>query len=95
MSTACPGTEPGGEDRLARMRRELLGAVFTTAKDLRHQAEATGFLFVRVETVDAEADHGHWVLRPGERGELHVHAERAQPWHPYRVTRIEEDAHDG
>ncbi len=68
----------------------LVGLLFATAKELRHQAEQLlGRLFVPVE-VRAEGEReAELVLRPEGMGELHVHGQREQHWHPYRITRVE------
>lgn len=68
----------------------LMGALFTTAKDLRHLAEqALGQLFVPVEVLSSGADHADVVLRPAGLGEIIVHAERERHWYPFQITRIE------
>ena len=68
----------------------LIGALFTTPKDLRHLAEqALGQLFVPVEVLSAGEEHADLVLRPAGLGEIIVHAERERHWYPYLITRIE------
>jgi hypothetical protein len=69
---------------------ELQGLLFSTAKDLRHQAEQTlGELFVPTEVVSAGENSADIVLRPSSLGEIHVHAERERHWYPYQVTRVD------
>ena len=56
------------------MPYELMGATFTTPKDLRHLAEQEfGELFVPTDV------HGRIV----------VHAERERHWYPYRIVHVE------
>ena len=70
--------------------RELVGTVFTTAKDLRHIAEQHfSELFVPVEML-ADSDRTAVLrMRTATYGALLVHAERERHWHPFRVTRVE------
>ena len=76
----------------ARLRRaeELLDVLFTTPKELRHQAERIlGELFVPTDVVHTAADSAHLVLRSGSDGEIHILAKRERHWHPFRVTRVD------
>jgi hypothetical protein len=76
----------------AQLRRaeELLDVLFTTPKELRHQAERIlGELFVPTEVVHAAADSAHLVLRSGSEGEIHILAKRERHWHPFRITRVD------
>lgn len=70
--------------------RDLVGALFTTAKELRHLAERHfGDLFVPTEIL-AQSDHFAVVrLQTDHLGPLTVHAERERRWQPFRVTRVE------
>jgi hypothetical protein len=70
--------------------RELVGATFSSAKELRHLAEREmGELFVPVELL-AESEHvAVFTLHPGSLAPLLVHAERARHWFPFRITRVE------
>ena len=68
----------------------LLGAIFTTPKELRHLAEQSlGELFVPTETMHEDGRSAELVLRPAGRGAIHVHAERERERSPYHVTRVE------
>jgi hypothetical protein len=70
---------------------ELLGTVFTTAKDLRHSAEQVlGQEFVPTEVVCEDETTADLVLRPEGMPEIHVHAERERHWYPYEITRVED-----
>ncbi|HEV7587601.1 MAG TPA: hypothetical protein VGO40_05675 [Longimicrobium sp.] len=69
---------------------ELVGAMFTTPKELRHLAERElGELFVPVEVLAESAHTAVYTLHPGSLAPLLVHAERARHWFPFRVTRVE------
>jgi hypothetical protein len=69
---------------------ELVGALFTTPKELRHLAERElGELFVPVEVLVESAHTAVYTLHPGSLAPLLVHAERARHWYPFRVTRVE------
>jgi hypothetical protein len=72
----------------ARLRAGLMGTLFTTAKDLRHRAEAFGLLFVPTREIRTTSRSGHFVLDAGPVGEVHVHAKREQPWHPFLITEV-------
>ncbi len=69
--------------------QELVGAMFSTPKELRHLAEQQfGELFVPIEVL-ADSPHSAVIaLSPESLGPLVVHAERARHWYPYRVTRV-------
>lgn len=70
---------------------ELLGTVFTTAKDLRHSAEQVlGQEFVPTEVVCEDDTTADLVLRPAGMPEIHVHAERERHWYPYEITRVDD-----
>lgn len=70
---------------------ELLGIVFTTAKDLRHSAEQVlGQEFVPTEVVSEDERTADLVLRPEGMPEIHVHAERERHWYPYEITRVDD-----
>jgi hypothetical protein len=72
------------------MLTELVGAMFTTPKELRHLAERElGELFVPVEVLAESAHTAVFTLHPGSLAPLLVHAERARHWYPFRVTRVE------
>jgi hypothetical protein len=74
--------------------RELLGAVFTSAKDLRHLAEqhfAEEFIPTRVL---AESSHFGVFALDAPDGRVTVHAERERHWHPFRITRVEQSPGD-
>jgi hypothetical protein len=79
---ASPGTGGAGQN-------DLVGAVFTGAKELRHLAEQLyGEEFVPVRTL-AESGHLGVFALDGPAGRVMVHAERERHWHPFRVTRVE------
>ena len=74
----------------APVMSELVGAMFTTPKELRHLAERElGELFVPVEVLAESAHTAVYTLHPGSLAPLLVHAERARHWYPFRVTRVE------
>ena len=69
---------------------ELVGSMFTTAKELRHLAEQQyGDLFVPTEVLTQDDHSAVLRLHPDHRGALTVHAERECHWHPFRVTRVD------
>lgn len=69
---------------------ELLGAMFTTPKELRHLAEQSlGQLFVPTEVMHADEHAADLVLRPAGMGAIHVHAERERGWYPFHITRVD------
>jgi hypothetical protein len=74
---------------MERTPQELVGAMFSTPKELRHLAEQQfGELFVPTEVL-ADSPHSAVIaLSPESLGPLVVHAERARHWYPYRVTRV-------
>lgn len=90
-----PAWENGAEENgraAAGAPRALVGAMFTSAKELRHLAEQElGELFVPVEVL-AESDHSAvYALRSDAAGRIVVHAERGRHWYPFRVTYVEAD----
>ena len=73
-----------------RSAEALIGAMFTTAKELRHIAEQSlGQLFVPTEVLSSDENSADIVLRPDGMGEIHVHAERERHGYPYQVTRVD------
>jgi hypothetical protein len=69
--------------------QDLVGAVFTSAKELRHLAEQLyAEEFVPVRTL-AESGHFGVFALDGPAGRVMVHAERERHWHPFRITRLE------
>ncbi|HEU0054087.1 MAG TPA: hypothetical protein VFQ39_12965 [Longimicrobium sp.] len=69
---------------------ELVGALFTTPKELRHLAEQSlGQLFVPTEVVHAGERAAILVLRPAGQGRIVVHAQRERPGYPFNITRVE------
>jgi hypothetical protein len=69
---------------------ELVGATFSSPAELRHIAERElGVLFVPAEMLSEHHGGATFVLRPRAVGPIVVHAERAQPWHPFRITHVE------
>ena len=73
-----------------RQAEELLGAMFTTAKELRHLAEQSlGQLFVPTEVVHEDEHRADLVLRPSGLGAIYVHAERERSWYPFRIIRVD------
>lgn len=71
---------------------DLVGAMFTTPKDLRHLAEQQfGQLFVPVEVLAKSAHRATIELRLDSLGPVVVHAERARHWYPYRIVRVDTD----
>ena len=89
LATTPPTAAADGADDDAPLR-ELVGATFSSAKELRHLAEREmGELFVPVELL-AESEHcAVFTLHPGSLAPLLVHAERARHWFPFRITRVE------
>lgn len=86
MSTMHPAVERPA----LRQAEELLGLLFSTSKNLRHQAEQIlGELFVPTELVSADQNSAYFVLRVARVGEIHVHAERERHWYPYQITRVD------
>jgi hypothetical protein len=83
--------EPNGRSPVGAPRA-LVGAMFTSAKELRHLAEQElGELFVPVEVL-AESDlSAVFALRSDGAGRIVVHAERGRHWYPFRVTYVEAD----
>ncbi|HSU14584.1 hypothetical protein [Longimicrobium sp.] len=69
--------------------RDLVGAVFTSAKELRHLAEQLfSEEFVPTRALAESAHFGVFAVdTPG--GRVMVHAERERHWHPFRITRVE------
>jgi len=92
---AAPSADPAvdgveADATAAPMMSELVGAMFTTPKELRHLAERElGELFVPVEVLAESAHTAVYTLHPGSLAPLLVHAERARHWYPFRVTRVE------
>lgn len=73
-----------------RQAEELLGAMFTTPKEIRHLAEQNlGQLFVPTEVIHEDEHTADLVLRPSGMGEIHVHAERERSWYPFLITRVD------
>ena len=74
---------------MERTPQELVGAMFSTPKELRHLAEQQfGELFVPTEVL-ADSPHSAVIARsPDSRGPRVGHAARARPGSPYRVTRV-------
>lgn len=69
---------------------ELVGALFTTPKNLRHLAEAEfGQLFVPTELLMEGARQAMLALTVEGVGRLVVHAERPHKRHPFVVTRVD------
>jgi hypothetical protein len=76
--------------------QELVGATFTSPKDLRHLAEELfGEDFVPTQVLAESAHIAVFALSAGEQGRVVVHAERARHWFPFRVTRVEAEQEDG
>lgn len=80
-------------DAVGAEMQELVGAVFTAAKELRHLAEQL-FIeeFVPVRTLAESAHFGVFAL-DAPAGRVMVHAERERHWHPFRITRVEATDH--
>lgn len=78
-----------GDPRMAAAQ-ELVGVMFTTAKELRHIAEQH-FVeeFVPTETVEESAMRTVVALRTGALGTLLVYAERERHWYPFRAIRVD------
>jgi hypothetical protein len=77
-------------ERFAMIGHELVGALFTTPKDLRHQAEQElGQLFVPTEVLYKSPSRLIASLRVQGVGLLVVHAERQRHWQPFHITRVE------
>jgi hypothetical protein len=77
---------------VTRIRDELVGRSFSTVKELRHLAERCGFSFIPVAVVNADERQAHMVLNPKGLGEVHVHADRSQRWHPFHIHIVERRA---
>lgn len=74
----------------AVMPYDLMGATFTTPKDLRHLAEQEfGELFVPTEVLTQNALSATIELTLGDHGRFVVRAERERHWYPYRITHVE------
>lgn len=95
-SPSMPNPASFPMERTAAAPQELVGAMFSTPKELRHLAERQfGELFVPVEVL-AESSHSAVIaLSPDSHGPVVVYAERARHWYPYRVTRVEAAPRDG
>jgi hypothetical protein len=88
--TATAAVDDAGSDSGHAPLTQLVGAMFTTPKELRHLAERElGELFVPVEVLAESAHTAVYTLHPGSLAPLLVHAERARHWFPFRVTRVE------
>ena len=86
---AADGPEWGDHGR-RREPQEMIGATFTTPKDLRHLAEQQfGEEFVPTRVLAESAHFAVFSLDAGERGPVIVHAERDRHWYPFRITRVE------
>lgn len=90
-------SQPAGSvDGAEGETQELVGAMFSTAKELRHLAEQEyGELFVPVEVLVETSNSAVLRLRPEATGPIVVHAERRRHWHPYRVSRVERARNEG
>lgn len=83
-------TRRNGTDERAEAGQELVGVMFSTAKELRHVAEQHfGELFVPTETVESGRLRTVVALRTERAGTLHVYAERERHWFPFRVVRVD------
>jgi hypothetical protein len=70
--------------------QELVGALFTTPKNLRHLAEQEfGQLFVPTELLMEGARHAMLALTVDRIGRVVVHAERPRKRNPFVVTRVD------
>jgi len=76
------------ESLFAHIRETLTGACLSTAGQLRHMADRSGFSFVSVEVVDARETQVHMLLRPKDLGEEHVFAERSQHRRPFLIRSV-------
>ena len=89
MNTLPMGMECSGAAALRRAEA-LLGVMFTTPKELRHQAEQLlDRLFVPTEVRSTAETTADVVLRPEGLGEIHVHAHRERHWQPFQVTHVD------
>ena len=78
-----------GDPRMAAAQ-ELVGVMFTTAKELRHIAEQHwNEEFIPTETVEESAQRAVVALRTDALGTLLVYAERERHWYPFRVIRVD------
>jgi hypothetical protein len=77
------------ERMIRRIREELLGRYFSNKSELRHLAEGAGFDFVPVEFLSTGEKETLVALRPKGFGDIHVHAVRSVPWHPFYITAVE------
>lgn len=79
----APGHRPAAWD-------DLIGAMFTTPKELRHLAEQHfGQLFVPTRVLMESPRATVVALAVHELGEFVVHAERPRERYPFQVTRVE------
>ena len=84
---AFSGPRPDSQNVVVQ---ELVGATFTSPKDLRHLAEQLfGEDFVPTTVLAESAHFGVFALSAGEQGRVVVHAERGRHWFPFRVTRVQ------
>jgi hypothetical protein len=93
------GLDPRGAERGVEgtvRPQDLVGAMFTTPKELRHLAEqAFGEEFVPTRVLAESPHFAVFALNAGELGQVVVHAERGRHWYPFRVTRVETGDGDG
>ncbi|HEU0301767.1 MAG TPA: hypothetical protein VFR37_20100 [Longimicrobium sp.] len=83
-------TQADGASEEAETADELLGVMFTTAKELRHAAEQVlEQEFIPTELLAEDERFADLVLRPAGSGEIRVRAERERHWYPFRVTRVD------
>lgn len=94
--TTDPGSEAERDEAVARRLQsgapweELVGAMFTTPKELRHLAEQHfGQLFVPTRVLVETPLATVVALRVSDLGEFMVHAERTGQRYPFRVVRVE------
>ncbi|HEU4561639.1 MAG TPA: hypothetical protein VFS20_27685 [Longimicrobium sp.] len=80
----------GAADPRAAAAQQLVGLMFTTAKELRHIAEQH-FVeeFIPTRTVEETAQRTVITLRTESLGTLTVYAERERRWYPFHVIRVD------
>jgi hypothetical protein len=87
-AVSAPAFAPA--DERAGGAQDLIGAMFSTPKELRHLAEQQfGEEFVPTRVLAESAHFAVFSLDAGERGQVVVHAERDRHWYPFRITRVE------
>jgi hypothetical protein len=88
------GEEPAADDErerqrlLAQIRNDLLGRSYSSLEDLRDRIDSRD-VRMTIEEVRSDEKGLHLIIRTPDGGEIHLHAERSQLWHPYYVRAVE------